>query len=514
MKLVKKLLFIVAFLTMLCGMGIVVCAWNPTLTDSLASKLDSLPQGEKKTPTAEEADTSGGTSIRVNEPGIRSDLKLDGGSAYVTPESTPENLPEAVSGRSGYVPVDGAQERVAGDEAEDLSSTLSTGNLGGNLSFSEEIYPYYAMLEEDMKLLYKQIYANACDLNPSFSPVVTVNVNSLKNVFEAVCNDHPELFWLDTGYSCKYLKSGQCVEISLKFNSTADDLSSSRERFDSAAEKILAGAGALGSDREKEKYVHDALVNLVTYDETAALSQSAYSALVNGATVCAGYARAFQYLMQQLGIPCYYCTGYSGQDHAWDIVKLEGAYANVDVTWDDTDPSTYDYYNKSDEAYSATHMRTGLSVYLPACTGLESDPESDIVPAETEESTQETPVEPLGWVSKTKFSNETDSTTGSAKTDKEAAGVTDNEIMDTMEKYYADCKTKMIAAGKGSIVFNNVVPESLWNTIERAYSDGSYKAGYADAALKEMNAGDFFIQVQAQRLGGGYYRIYHSIYTN
>jgi hypothetical protein len=211
--------------------------------------------------------------------------------------------------------------------------------------------------------------------------------------------------------------------------------------------------------------------------------------------------------MQQLGYTCYYCTGYSGQNHAWDIVKMGSVYANVDLTWDDTDPETYDYYNKSDRDFATTHMRTGLSVYLPSCAGIES--EEDI--REPEESEEASSVEPLGWTSKTETGNQAES---DEETNKEKAGVTDSEIMDTLDKYYADCKAQMIAAGKGNIEFSNVIPESLWSTIERVYSDGSYKEGYANAALKEMKADDFVIQLSTERLGGGYYRITHSIYTN
>lgn len=159
-----------------------------------------------------------------------------------------------------------------------------------------------------------------------------MSASDVKTAFEAVIGDHPEMFWLETGYSSKYLTNGQCVEIDLKYNSTADDLESAKQRFDAAAQNLITGAASLDSNYEKEKYVHDALASAVTYDLTADMNQSAYSALVNGKSVCAGYARAYQYLLQQLGIPCYYCTGYSGGDHAWNIVKLEDGYYNVDVT--------------------------------------------------------------------------------------------------------------------------------------------------------------------------------------
>ena len=59
---------------------------------------------------------------------------------------------------------------------------------------------------------------------------------------------------------------------------------------------------------EKEKYVHDTLIEMNKYDENEKLNQSAYSALVKGKTVCAGYSRAFMYIMNKLGIRTYYIT--------------------------------------------------------------------------------------------------------------------------------------------------------------------------------------------------------------
>lgn len=60
-----------------------------------------------------------------------------------------------------------------------------------------------------------------------------------------------------------------------------------------------------------------------------------------------------------------------------------------------------------------------------------------------------------------------------------------------MEDYYADCLKKLVDAGTGEIQFINVVPESLWSTIERAYSTGAYWDAYVTEALKQLGAENF-----------------------
>ena len=49
--------------------------------------------------------------------------------------------------------------------------------------------------------------------------------------------------------------------------------------------------------------------------------------------VCAGYAKAFQLLLNALGIECTYVTS---DTHAWNLVRLEGDYYHIDATWDDS----------------------------------------------------------------------------------------------------------------------------------------------------------------------------------
>lgn len=471
-----------------------------------------------KTDVTEPSDTSGETDLSEQK---KPDIELDESAGlqaenviYEIPTDGVVTLPEKVGGKTGYKPVWEEQQQIEGSEATDLEESLGVGDTGKELKFDSKIYPYYAMLEEDMQELYKQIYANALKGTVSFAPVINVNVNQLKNVFEAVYNDHPELFWMETGYSCKYLKNGRCVEITLRYYPITNNLEQAKEEFDNRVQSILSGALALDGAYEREKYVHNALLSNVEYDESAEMNQSAYSALVEGRSVCAGYARAFQYIMQQLDIPCYYCTGYSGEDHAWNIVKLSDGYYNVDATWDDTNPGTYDYFNKSDKQFAGTHVRKGLSVYLPACNGAaysgtaKGTPFQVELQAVTEPVMTPKPMEPLEWED-----DEEEQADDEYWENLKEAGIKEEEVMDSMEEYYADCLMQMKKAGSGQKQFTNVVPEILWIVIEREYTEGNYRKGYVDKALEEMKMENFAIQLQAQKLGGGYYRLYHNIAT-
>ena len=75
-----------------------------------------------------------------------------------------------------------------------------------------------------------------------------MTLDQLRNIFSAVYNDHPELFWLETAYSCKYRRDGSCVEIELQFNRTVQNLDDARAVFEGNASQIVSEAQNLSND--------------------------------------------------------------------------------------------------------------------------------------------------------------------------------------------------------------------------------------------------------------------------
>ena len=103
------------------------------------------------------------------------------------------------------------------------------------------------------------------------------------------------------------------------------------------AAKWLAGLDADADEYQKILYVYEKIVDEVDYDESAPDNQNIYSIFVNRQSVCAGYSKATQYLLEQLGVFCTYVTGKTteGGNHAWNLVKCNGDYYYVDTTWGD-----------------------------------------------------------------------------------------------------------------------------------------------------------------------------------
>lgn len=252
---------------------------------------------------------------------------------------------------------------------DDDSNLSNSGVTGESYQISTSYCPYYTFLSSSEKSVYKQVYANILEFKDAFVPVETIYKDSVLNIVEAVLNDHPELFWIDNSFSYKYTSDNICRQIILNFNDLANNYEANKRVFESSANSIISYASTLSTNFEKEVYVHNALIDRITYDLNSPYNQTAYSALVNGRTVCAGYSKAFQYIMTKLGVPAYYVTGSSkGENHAWNIIRLEDGFYNVDVTWDDASSNHYLFFNLTDKEFSSSHTRGVLSSYLPACS--------------------------------------------------------------------------------------------------------------------------------------------------
>lgn len=123
------------------------------------------------------------------------------------------------------------------------------------------------------------------------------------------------------------------------------DLSAEQKQamFDEVDRIVEQGKQQTNSTVELLQYFQETLVDRVEYDERAAQSDStkyptafhAYGALMEGKSVCQGYAYAFKLLCDKAQIPCWIVTGFYKEPHAWNYVWLDGNYYMVDLTWDD-----------------------------------------------------------------------------------------------------------------------------------------------------------------------------------
>lgn len=215
--------------------------------------------------------------------------------------------------------------------------------------------------------------------------------SDIDRIFQCVLNDHPELFYVE-GYSyVKYTRGSKITSIlfSGSYTMDFDTAVERRAQIEAAAEEILAKIPEDASDYEKVKYVYETLIRNTEYRLDAPDNQNIYSVFINHTSVCQGYAKATQYLLDRLGIECVLVLGTvdTGEVHAWNLVKLDGSYYYVDTTWGDasyqisgggeiSDYSmpeiNYDYLCVTTAELLRTHFLSG-QLPMPVCDATDDN---------------------------------------------------------------------------------------------------------------------------------------------
>ena len=142
-------------------------------------------------------------------------------------------------------------------------------------------------------------------------------------------------FFLDP-YNYNYSWDGYYVyEFQPAYINTAEEAAQYYSAIKAECDEVVAKASQLGTDVEKLLYVHNYLVDTVTYDTTYNDNQNnIYGSIYLNSSMCEGYAAAFAYITTRLGLTTYVITS-TEIGHAWNLVYLDGYYYHIDCTWDD-----------------------------------------------------------------------------------------------------------------------------------------------------------------------------------
>ena len=189
-----------------------------------------------------------------------------------------------------------------------------------------------------------------------------LTATELIEVYYTFRNDNPQYYWLST----KVIYGGineQIILMPCVFDDYADGSKrvSLNLKIDSNVERFINNARELNSKSKYRmaKQVHDDIAGEVNYgyDDQNNPLDTAYAHSIVGVmdgdsstnAVCEGYAKAYQLVLNALGINNVYVVGIgNGGGHAWNMVELDDRqYYWVDVTWDDQSWGViYNYFAK------------------------------------------------------------------------------------------------------------------------------------------------------------------------
>lgn len=237
---------------------------------------------------------------------------------------------------------------------------------------------YYQQIESEEQKVYRELLQGINAMEEKILLHAGKDDHPEK-VYEYLLYDRPELFWCDG--SSRMTVYEEYTEFYPGYSCSMGEKERRQQEIERAVSACLSEIDPGYSDYERIKYVYEYIVKTVEYDDEAPDNQNIYSALVGKRSVCAGYSRATQYLLEKLEIEAVYVVGnVEGQGaHAWNIVNCGGKYYQMDVTFGDPvflsaesgevlpdNIINYDYLCCTDEEILVDHVQSSEVVY-PVC---------------------------------------------------------------------------------------------------------------------------------------------------
>ena len=256
-----------------------------------------------------------------------------------------------------------------------------------DMGIENDIY-YYEMLDDTQKKYYRIIAQGVMNLKENITMEITKDKNyeEYRNNVEISLNaflaDHPEVFFVNDGYEVSLIDGLVVKILKLKLNYISNDI----EEIDKMEDELKKEINEISektryyeSEYEKEIFIHDSIAESLSYyeyenyEDIPSIKHTAYGALVEGSAVCDGITKAFQLVLAKANIDSIFVTGTTDEvAHAWNKVKIDGDYYNVDLTSnktlgrDNNSLVIHSYFNITDEEILNTHT-IDKNENLPKC---------------------------------------------------------------------------------------------------------------------------------------------------
>ncbi len=363
----KKKIAALTAVILTMSMALTACGSKEPQETATEAEINVITDGELVTSEGEGTDGSETAETEFADPaellGLGSDV-LGTEAPHEEGEASETTLPE------------NHEDVVAMIEAGGTTAAKTTVMADYNIDCTTR-YGYKQLSEAEQKL-YRDILESAKSIRIKVDVDESVTDEMWVKVFGMVYNQEPELFWLSAARMAK----GKLWYWEIE----PDIIAGMQKEIDAKVSEILTAVQGK-SDWEKLEYFHDYIVlhnNFVKDDNGS--TTTIYNSFIGGNIQCAGYAKSMHYLCDLAGIEAMTVVGTNdaNSSHAWNVVKIDGKWYNLDTTWDDPILTNVDVTNirhryflvPDDMIHNKSHFNinkkiTGTQVTYftpPACT--------------------------------------------------------------------------------------------------------------------------------------------------
>ena len=375
-----------------------------TTTQTTVSEVTTVPESETETetetetvPSESETSASSAQSLSLDDVPVvgiseyyektqtTPSLPTNTSASQTTTVSTVTSVSESVSSDSVSVQTEGSitssseTDASTADVSSDLHVKLTDGRKSSYTGRDIISHPYsYYTLDDKHKKLYDKLVSAMLDCKEriKFDSDEQISFDDLFDTYQLIYNDENRLFYISP--TIEYVSSpssGNIISMKVNYTYSADEVKAMQAEIDAETDKILSMITSDMSDYDIVKLFHDYIIMNCTYDTDAANPNSIYGTLVEKSALCQGYSQSFTYLCSLVGIDSFIVLGVANEPHMWNVVKMDGDYYHVDLTWDDPDRAKspdsvrYDYFGLTDDRIRELRQFDDYDYEIPEAKG-------------------------------------------------------------------------------------------------------------------------------------------------
>lgn len=219
--------------------------------------------------------------------------------------------------------------------------------------------PVYQMLTDNEKTVYEAVLRGISEYEDKIELPVEISGEDYAKIYCILEKQEGSVFCLGTSY----FVSDNMREANVIYRSDRETFGERAEELDAVRKKVLESVPQTDDEYEKAMYIHNYITDNCSYITGVdnSYNSTAYGCLVEKKANCEGYSKAFNLLASDAGLKSIVVIGTTdkGENHAWNQVKINGEWYNLDVTWDDSDSGNDPrmlYFLCADDTFGKTHF--------------------------------------------------------------------------------------------------------------------------------------------------------------